>query len=344
MNKKVVVLGGGRSLSILMRGLKLFPIDLSAVVAVSDDGSSTGRLREEFSTPAVGDVRGVLVSMAETEDIIKELLQYRFNTTSDLNGHTVGNLILTAMTKITGNLSDAIEQLGNIFKIKGTILPFTEEKVTLIAEMSDGTTIEGEHNITEAHKKIENIYYKEDPIVTPKVIKAVEEADLIIFGIGSLYTSIIPNILSDEMRKAITNSKAKKMYICNAMTQSGETDKFKVSDCIKTLNKYMKQDFLDIVIAANTKIPDEIIEKYKTIEAKSTILIDPTEIDEERVKDLNVELLQEDLLVISEQGFVEHDSLKTALLIFNYIMKNSWKREKLAPITSHSLFFYVIIT
>ena len=323
MNKKVVVLGGGRSLSILMRGLKLFPIDLTAIVAVSDDGSSTGRLREEFNTPAVGDLRGVLVSMAETEDLIKDLLEYRFNTTSDLNGHTVGNLIITAMTKVTGSLSDAIEELGNVFKIKGNILPFTEDKVTLIADMSDGSVIEGEHNITEAHKRIKNIYYKEEPIVTPKVIKAVEEADLIIFGIGSLYTSIIPNILSDGMRKAIAVSKAKKIYICNAMTQSGETDNFKVSDCIKILNKYMKQDFLDAVIAANTKIPSSIIEKYKTRESKSTILIDPTEIDEEKVNDLHVELIQDDLLTISEEGYVQHDSLKTALLIFNYLMKNS---------------------
>lgn len=323
MNKKVVVLGGGRSLSVLIKGLKLFPIDLTAIVAVSDDGSSTGRLRQEFKTPAVGDIRGVLVAMAETEDVIKELMQYRFNTTSDLNGHTVGNLILTAMTKITGNLSDAIEQLGNVFKIKGKILPFTEDKVTLIAEMSDGSIIEGEHNITEAHKKIENIYYKEDPVITPKVINAITEADLIIFGIGSLYTSIIPNILSDDMRKAILDSKAKKMYVCNAMTQSGETDDFKVSDCIMVLNKYMKQDFLDIVIAANTKIPAEIIEAYKTKEFKSTISVDPTEIDEEKVKDLNVELIQDDLLFITEEGYVEHDSLKTALLIFTYLMKNS---------------------
>ena len=323
MNKKIVVLGGGRSLSVLMRGLKLFPVDLTAVVAVSDDGSSTGRLSNEFNTPAVGDLRGVLVSMAETEDIIKDLLEYRFETTSDLNGHTVGNLIITAMTKVTGNLSDSIEELGNVFKIKGKILPFTEEKVTLIAQMSDGSIIEGEHNITEAHKKIENIYYKADPVVTPKVIKAILEADLIIFGIGSLYTSIIPNILSDDMRKAIMNSEAKKIYICNAMTQSGETDNFKVSDCIKVLNKYMKQDFLDAVIAANTKIPEEVLEKYKTREAKSTILVDPTEVDEEKVNDLNIELIQDDLLTISEEGYVQHDSLKTALLIFNYLMKNT---------------------
>jgi len=323
MNKKVVVLGGGRSLSVLMRGLKLFPVDLTAIVAVSDDGSSTGRLSSEFNTPAVGDLRGVLVSMAETEETIKDLLEYRFETTSDLNGHTVGNLIITAMTKVTGNLSDSIEELGNVFKIKGKILPFTEEKVTLVAEMSDGSTIEGEHNITEAHKKIENIYYKEEPVVTPKVIASILEADLIIFGIGSLYTSIIPNILSDEMRKAIIDSKAKKIYICNAMTQSGETDNFKVSDCIKVLNKYMKQDFLNAVIAANTKIPEEVIEKYKTREAKSTILVDPTEVDEERVNDLNIELIQDDLLTISEEGYVQHDSLKTALLIFNYLMKNT---------------------
>lgn len=323
MNKKVVILGGGRALSVLIRGLKQFPIDLTAVVAVSDDGSSTGRLRNEFKMPAVGDIRGVLVSMAETEESIKELLEYRFNTTSDLNGHTVGNLVLTAMTKIKGNLSDAIEELGNVFKIKGRILPFTEDEVTLVAKMSDGTIVEGEHHITEANMKIVDIAYKEKPVVTPNVINAVKEADLIIFGIGSLYTSIIPNILSDNMKEAILNSKAKKMYICNAMTQSGETANLKVSDCVKILNYYMGQNFLDVVIASTTKIPETIIEAYKTREAKSTILLDQMELDEDKINDLNIELMKGDIVTITEEGYVQHDSIKTALLILNYLMRNN---------------------
>ncbi len=322
MNKKVVILGGGRGLSALIKGLKQFPIDLTAVVAVSDDGSSAGRLRSEFKTPAVGDIREVIISMAEDSPVVNDLMGYRFNTTSDLNGHTVGNLILTAMTKIKGNLSDAIEEIGNVFKIKGRILPFTEDEVTLVATMSDGSVIEGEHNITEAKKTIVDIRYKEkNVVVTPKVIEVIKEADLIIFGIGSLYTSLIPNLLSDDMKRAIKESNAKKMYICNAMTQSGETENFKVSDCVKTLNKYMEGNFLDIVIASNSLIPQDIIDKYKTRESKSTILLDQMVIDKEKLDEMDFELIQDDLLSISEEGYVQHDSIKLALIIFSYLIR-----------------------
>lgn len=321
-NKKVVLLGGGRALSVLLRGLKEFPIDITAIVAVSDDGSSAGRLKKEFNIPAVGDLRGVLVALSKKGSLFEDLLQYRFETTSDLNGHTIGNLLLTALTQIKGSLSAAIENLGEILNIEGRILPFTEDVVTLVATMSDGSVIEGESSITEAGKKIKDIRYKEEPTLNDKVIEEVELADLIIFGIGSLYTSIIPNILSDKMRNAIRNSKAKKMYICNAMTQSGETDGFMVSDCIKVLNKYMKGEFLDVVIASNTKIPLYVIKKYKDLEMKSTVLLDEMLIDEKKIKDMNIELVVDDLVVITSEGFVEHNSLKTAFTIFSYLMRN----------------------
>ncbi|MBD9085234.1 YvcK family protein, partial [bacterium] len=160
MNKKVVVLGGGTGMSTLLRGLKKFPIDITAVVSVCDDGKSTGRLREEFNIIAVGDIRKVLVSLSETEPLVKELLNYRFQTTSDLNGHTIGNLILTALTNITGNLSDGIESLSKVFNLKGKVLPLTEDNVTLVAEMQNGDIIEGEHHITESKEKIKKIFYK----------------------------------------------------------------------------------------------------------------------------------------------------------------------------------------
>ena len=322
MNKKIVVLGGGRGLSALINGLKMFPLDITAVVAVSDSGSSTGRLREEFNTPAVGDIREVLITMAEDEDAVRDFMGYRFNTTSDLDGHTLGNLVLTAMTKLKGNLSDAIEELGSIFRIKGKILPFTEDEVTLVATMSDGSIYEGEHHITEAKKTIVDIKDKEENVrVTPSVLKVIEEADLIILGIGSLYTSLIPNLLSNDMRDAILKSKAKKMYICNAMTQSGETDNFKVSDCVNILNKYMEGDFLDVVIASNSEVPQDIIDKYKTRESKSTILLDKMVLDEEVLNKMKFELIQDDLLSITKEGFIQHDSTKVAFLVFSYLIK-----------------------
>ena len=239
MNKKVVILGGGTGLSTLLRGLKKFPLDITAIVSVCDDGSSTGRLREEFNVPAVGDIRKVLVSLSETEPLIEKLLNYRFKTTSDLDGHTVGNLILTALSDIAGNMSDGIEALGKVFNIKGKVLPLTEDYVTLIGNMEDGTVIEGEHNITLTPKKISDVYYKETPIVTPEAIKAIKEADLIILSMGSIFTSIIPNLICPEIINAIDESNASIMYTCNMMTQPGETDKFKASDHVKLLNRYL---------------------------------------------------------------------------------------------------------
>ena len=165
MNKKVVVLGGGTGMSTLLKGLKQFPIDITAIVSVCDDGKSTGRLREEFNTPAVGDIRKVIVSLAEKDSVFGDVINYRFQTTSDLNGHTVGNLILTALSEITGNLSDAIESISKILKLKGRVLPLTEDCVTLMGKMEDGEIIEGEHNITECPKKIKEVYYKEEPVV-----------------------------------------------------------------------------------------------------------------------------------------------------------------------------------
>ncbi len=312
--KKVVVLGGGTGLSVLLRGLKLFPVDITAVVTVADDGSSSGILREEFNMPAVGDLRNVLVSLSYVEPLVEQLLQYRFETYSDLNNHPMGNLLLAALFNITGNLTDSLEALSKILNIKGKVLPFTEDKAVLVAHTKDKQTIVGESNITKAGKKIDYIEYKNNVKVTKEVITSLEEADLIILGIGSLYTSVIPNLLSKEIKKTLINSKAKKMYICNIMTEHGETDNFNVSDCVKQLNKYVGKNFIDVVIANSKHIDTDIQEKY--FEEKST----PILIDEDNLKKMNVELIKEDLAIIKNNQ-VRHDHLKTALTIFNYLIK-----------------------
>lgn len=313
MNKKIVVLGGGTGLSVLLRGLKEFPLDITAIVAVSDDDSSTGRLRKEFNIPALGDLRNVIVALSEVEPTLEKLLQYRFNTNSDLNGHPIGNLLLTALLNIKGNLVDAISALSNILKLKGEVLPLTEDCVTLIAEAEDNQVLIGESNITKAGKKIKKIYYKERPIVVPKVIDAINSADLIIFGSGSLYTSILPNILCDEMKDAIIKSPAKKMYICNIMTEHGETDDFKVSDYINVINKYIGKDILDVVIANNKEIEDEIKTRYRKLEKSEPVLI-----DEENIK---TKLIKDNLVVINEEKMVRHNHMKTAFLIYSYLME-----------------------
>ena len=312
--KKVVVLGGGTGLSVLLRGLKLFPVDITAIVTVADDGASSGILRKEFDMPAVGDLRNVLVSLSYVEPLVEQLLQYRFNTNSDLNNHAMGNLMLAALFNITGDLTDSLEALSKILNIKGKVLPFTEDKPILVAHTKDKEVIEGESNITKAGKIIDYIEYKNDVKVTEEVLNALIDADLIILGIGSLYTSIIPNLLSEEVKKVLTKSKAKKMYVCNVMTEHGETDGFKVSDCVKQLNKYVGKDFIDVVIANTREIPEEIQKLY--LEEQST----PILIDEDKLKKMNVELIKEDLAIIKNNQ-VRHDHLKTALTIFNYLIK-----------------------
>lgn len=316
MNKKVVVLGGGTGLSTLLRGLKQFPVDITAVVSVSDDGSSTGRLREEFNIPAIGDLRNVMVSLSEVEPILEQLLQYRFKTNSDLNGHPVGNLLLAAMLDVTGNMVGAVSAFAKILNIKGKILPFTEEQTTLMAETSDGEILEGESKITKAGKVIKTIYYKETPKVVPEVIDAILNSDLIVFSTGSLYTSILPNIICDEMTEAIKKSKAKKMYICNIMTEHGETDNFKVSDYVKILNKYVGTDFLDAVVVNSKYIDVDIQDRYKRLEKSEPVIV-----DEHELKKLNIEVIADNLVHINDKNQVRHNSMKTAFLIFSYLIR-----------------------
>jgi len=312
--KKVVVLGGGTGLSTLLRGLKLFPIDITAIVTVADDGSSSGILRKEFDMPAVGDLRNVLVSLSYVEPMVEQLLQYRFKTSSDLNNHPLGNLMLAALFNITGDLTDSLEALSKVLNIKGRVLPFTEDKPILVAHTKDKEIIEGESNITKAGKIIDYVEYKNEVKVTKEVLQALNDADLIILGIGSLYTSIIPNLLSEEVKETLLKSKAKKMYVCNAMTEHGETDGFNVSDCIKQLNKYVGKNFIDVVLANTKEIPLEIQKLY--LEEQST----PILIDEDNLKKMKVELIKDDLATIKNNQ-VRHDHLKTALAIFNYLIK-----------------------
>ena len=313
MNKKVVVLGGGTGMSTLLKGLKQFPIDITAVVSVCDDGKSTGRLREEFNIIAVGDIRKVLISLSETEPLVKDLLNYRFKTTSDLNGHPVGNLLLTALTDISGNISDGIESLGKVLNLKGRVLPLTEDNVTLIAEMTNGDVIEGEHNITKDKGIVKKIYYKEKPIVNPLVIEAINEADLVILSMGSLYTSIIPNLLCDDVLNALETSNKEIMYICNMVTQPGETDNFKVSDHVNTINKYLGKRNVDVVVANNGKIDDEIAQKYSTEEQKDPVILDK--------QNISSKIIENDYTIIDNK-MIRHKIDSLALDIFGYLINN----------------------
>lgn len=311
--KKVVVLGGGTGMSTLLKGLKLFPLDITAVVSVCDDGSSTGRLREEFNIPAVGDIRKVIVSLSETEPLFEKLLNYRFKTTSDLDGHTVGNLLLTALININGNMSDGIKTIEKVLKLKGKVLPLTEDSPILIADMKDGSSIRGEHHITESMKEIKKVYYERKPSVNPEVVKEIKKADLIILSMGSLYTSIIPNLLISEVVSAIDSSKAKIMYICNMMTQPGETDHFKVTDHIHIINEYLGTKKIGVVLANKGIISKNILKKYETLEQKEQVTLDRKNIK-------NVKLITGNYVTI-EDNVIRHKVDQLSLDIYGYLIK-----------------------
>lgn len=317
MKKRVVVLGGGTGSSTLLRGLKEFPIDLTAIVSVCDDGSSTGILREEFNIPAVGDIRRVLVALSETEPLVMDLFNYRFQTTSDLDGHTVGNLLLTASSEITGNLSDGIEALSKVLNLKGKVVPLTEDNVILMGEMEDGSIVEGEHHITQNKNQIKRVYYKDEPIPTKEAIAALEQSDLIILSMGSLFTSIIPNLICKDILNAIDRSSGKIMYVCNMMTQPGETEGFAVSDHIRLLNQYLGKRKIDVVIANDGKIDGEMAKRYESLEQK-----DPVLLDLKATKELAAQVIHDDYVAVKNH-LLRHNVMKLSMHIFGYLLEQS---------------------
>ena len=313
MNKKVVVLGGGTGLSFLLRGLKQFPVDITAIVSVCDDGRSTGRLRRQFNLPAMGDIRQVLISLSETEPTVGKLLNYRFKTTSDLNGHPVGNLLLTAAAEMTGSMNNGVRTLSKVLDLKGKVVPFSEDNLTLMGEMTDGSIVEGEHKITQSHKKIKRVFYKDEPKVSKEAIKAIHNADLIVLSMGSVFTSVIPNLLGKELIEAIDEAKAPIMYCCNMFTQPGETDDLTASDHINVFNSYLGEKKISVGIFNKEKMDPVLVEKYSTEEQKSPVILD-------RAKLKNIEVIADDL-VIEYDGAYKHDTLRLAFLIFEYLMR-----------------------
>lgn len=322
MNKKVIVFGGGTGLSCLLKGLKQFPVDITAVVSVCDDGGSTGILRDEFDILAVGDIRKVLVALSQTESSVEELLNHRFNTNGTLNKHTVGNILLTAATEMTGSIQQGIELLGKVLNLCGNVMPVTESNITLSAEMMDGSIIDGEHFITASSKKIKRVFYKETPEINDSLLREIKSADLIVFSMGSLYTSILPCLLSKEIINKLDKSSAPIVYACNLFTQPGETDKFKVSDHLKIINSYLGKRKIDVVIANNGKIDERLAYKYLSTEQKDPVLIDYDETKK------NVKKIIEDNLITIENGVFRHDTLKLGYLLFSEVLRLKKNKKK----------------
>ena len=325
---KVVVIGGGTGLSTMLRGLKLYTDNITAIVTVGDDGGGSGKLRADLGMLPPGDIRNCILALADTEPIMEDLLKYRF-TEGTLKGQNFGNLFLAAMAGISENFEDAVQKMSSVLAVTGKVLPVTLDDMKLIAELENGNIIEGESIIpSEALKQNSRIKTlkinpeKAKPLVD--ALMAIEDADAIIMGPGSLYTSIIPNLLVEDIVESIGRSNAIKIYVSNVMTQPGETDDFTVSDHLKTLMKYSGKDSVKYVIANNGTIPKDIEERYKN-EGSKLVQLDYEEIDK-----LGVEVIETDLVKITK-GYVKHDSKHLAQILMTTILdkKLLYDRKKI---------------
>lgn len=303
---KVVVLGGGTGLSVLLRGLKTFPVDITAIVTVADDGGSSGRLRRELNIPPPGDIRNVLVALSEVEPLVEELFQHRFENGNGLSGHSLGNLLLAGMASITGDFAQGVQEISRVLNVKGKVLPASNDQVTLHAEYVDGTFIEGESNIPKVGKRIKKVFLKpENPEPMREALYAIEEADLIVLGPGSLYTSVIPNLLVSGMKEALKKTTAMKVYICNVMTQPGETDGYTVSDHVQAIDQHADGKIIDAVLLNSQPIPFSYAQHYKKEGAEGVI------VDEEVLRKMEVLLIGDELLYFDDER-LRHDPLKVS--------------------------------
>ncbi|MEI8377771.1 MAG: gluconeogenesis factor YvcK family protein [bacterium] len=319
---KIVVVGGGTGLSTILRGLKTITNNLTAIVTVGDDGGSSGKLRKEMGVLPPGDIRNCIAALADEEDLVTQLFQYRFGE-GGLDGHSFGNLFLTALCSITGDMFRAIKESSKVLAIRGKVLPSTLDDMTLIAEMEDGRIIEGESNIPKANGKIKRLYSNpENPRALEDAIKAIKQADLIILGPGSLYTSVIPNLLIREISESIASSKASRVYICNIMTQPGETDDYSVSSHVEAVIRHAGNKKIMDAVIVNRKLPANLAKKYQTANSFPVVL------DEDKVNELGIRVIEATLIDQNEQGFVRHSHKKLAKVIFNIHNKSLEAKQK----------------
>ncbi|MEB3189636.1 MAG: gluconeogenesis factor YvcK family protein [Snowella sp.] len=310
---KIVAIGGGTGLSTLLRGLKLYSSNITAIVTVADDGGSSGRLRREIGVLPPGDIRNCIASLADEEKLLTELFQYRFQAGDGLTGHSFGNLFLTAMTEITGDLEQAIAASSKVLAIQGKVLPATLTDVRLWAELEDGRYIEGESLITEAGGKIKHFgCHPPNPPALPAAIRAIEEADYIIIGPGSLYTSVIPNLLVPDIQAAIAGADVPRIYICNIMTQSGETEGYSVSDHLKKIDEMSEYRLFDAVLVQRTPPSPAALKHYAEENCH------PVYIDREEIAALGCRIVIANVMQESETGRVRHDPFRLARVLLRW--------------------------
>ncbi|MDY0405125.1 YvcK family protein [Virgibacillus sp. 179-BFC.A HS] len=311
--KRVVVIGGGTGMPVLLRGLKNLPIDLTALVTVADDGGSTGRLRSEMDIPAPGDIRNVIAAMSDVEPMLIELFQHRFSNGNGLSGHSMGNLLLAAMTSITGDFYTGIKEISRVLNVKGSVYPISNENLHLHAEMYDGSIVSGESQIPLANNAIKRIFLSPEVIHPfPGALKAIEHADLVVISPGSLYTSIMPNLIIPGVGEAIQQTKAQVVYVCNVMTQAGETTGYTASRHVKAIYDHIGTGAVDTIIVQNEPISKEILKVYAEENAE------PVANDVDKLRQMGLNVIEGDM-VDHQRATLRHDTNKIAKLLYSII-------------------------
>ncbi len=317
---RIVAVGGGTGLSMLLSGVKNITNNLTAVVTVGDDGGSSGRLRESMGILPPGDIRHCITALADDEDLVNKLFKYRFKTGEGLEGHSFGNLFITALCAITGDMVSAVKASSSVLSIRGRVLPATLDDMKLVAEMEDGRIIHGESTIPEAHGKIKRLYTEPANCkALEDVIQAIRSAELIILGPGSLYTSVIPNLLVKQISDEIIKSKAKKIYVCNIMTQPGETDNYTVSDHLKALIKHAGSNKIVDAVLVNDYLPENLADKYQKAGSY------PVKLDAVEIKKLGIRIVAKKLIEDSKEGLVRHSSNRVARAVYYWFRKSQKK-------------------
>lgn len=308
--KKIVAIGGGTGMPVLLRGLKQLPVDLSAIVTVADDGGSSGKLRTELAMPAPGDIRNVIAALADAEPMLIDLFQHRFKDGNGLSGHSMGNLLLAAMTSISGDFYNGIKEISRVLKVKGNIYPIANQNVVLHAEMTDGEIVTGESNIPLANKQIKRVFVSPLPVKPlPDAIEAIKQADLIVISPGSLYTSVMPNLIVPEIENALRDAPGKVVYVCNVMTQYGETTGYTAGDHIQAIHDHIGADIVSSIVVNNSAIEQDIRKNYAEEHAEPVIY------DISRLKSLGLEVIEADI-IDHHQRKLRHDTHKIAKLLY----------------------------
>lgn len=314
---RIVAVGGGTGLSMLLSGIKNITNNITAVVTVGDDGGSSGRLRESMGILPPGDIRHCITALADDEDLVTKLFKYRFKNGEGLEGHSFGNLFLTALCAITGDMVTAVKESSNVLSIRGRVLPSTLDDMKLVAELEDGRVIHGESTIPEAHGKIKRLFTEPANCrALEDAIHAIRNAELIILGPGSLYTSVIPNLLIKEIADEIAKSKAKKIYVCNIMTQPGETDDYKVSDHLKALIQHAGSNKIVDAVLVNDYLPENLADKYQKSDSY------PVKLDAGEIKKMGIKIVAKKLIENSREGLVRHSSNRVARAVYYWFRKS----------------------